>query len=679
VQPLVYWLLAIALALPLLGTTVDATTGGPPSPPAQVGLPPPAQSGPIVAENQRPGTTSWQSPTLDRAAAARAPVRRTERPRSGWPGAPATSDAVTSPWVDTCLRGYADQASINRGGSIRFMVSTAQPSYSLSVYRMGWYGGTGSSLKLTVPNLPGQNQPVPPPDGYGTVAANWATSYTLQTDASWVSGFYLVKLTTPNCDDGYIDFVLRDDGQQADILYQVATNTYQAYNNWGGKSLYDYQSTGGRAYKVSYDRPYADWGGAGMFFDGDYNMIRFLESQGYNVTYATSVDVQANPGLLSGRKVFLSDWHDEYWSKPMRDNITAARDAGKHLAFFDSNNVYWQIRFEPSASGVPNRVIVCYKDDPDNGPPVDPIAATNPGLDTTQWRLAPVNQPENALLGVMFESLFDYGSSFPWVVANASHWVYTSTGLQNGQSIPGLIGYEYDKVWNNGLTPPSVQVLAASPVIDSDGVHSTANATIYQAASGAYVFSAGTNYFPWKVDDNAYQSHGADARAQQIVRNVLNGMIGTAPPPPSPTPVPPTATLVPPTRTPTRGPTSTPPPTATPSPQPVCSPRPPVSVTTAASSPGRLTVNVGTSTAAHDYLEGIQFGNATNALIDAGPLIGITGNATVAMPPGTFQYSFTVRRSSGGQAVTVPMTVLTACGNWPTFVGGGPNAFPPVQ
>ena len=89
-----------------------------------------------------------------------------------------------------------------------------------------------------------------------------------------------------------------------------------------------------------------------MFFDGDYNMIRWVESQGYDVTYATSLDVQTSPSLMANRKVFLSAFYDEYWSKPMRDNVIAFRDQGKHLAFFDSNNVYWQIRFENSAVGV---------------------------------------------------------------------------------------------------------------------------------------------------------------------------------------------------------------------------------------------------------------------------------------------------------------------------------------
>ncbi len=558
--------------------------------------PEPSARNPIHAENQQPGTAGWQSDSLRRDAANRAargphvrdphnetsapqPLRApglnptptpvpllppsfssgADAPGTGGPaavGAPAQTSgangAQTEFWADTPLRGYADKTSINKGEAISFKVSTSRARYNLDVYRMGWYGGTGASLKLSVANLPGQNQPVPTPQaGTGLIAANWATSYTLQTDANWVSGFYLVKLTSSAGDESYIDFVVRDDSQQADIVYQIAFNTYQAYNKWGGKSLYDYQSNGGRAYKVSFDRPYDSWSGSGQFFDGDYNMIRFLESQGYNITYVSSVDVESNPGVLNGRKVFLSNFHDEYWSMNMRNNLIAARDRGMDLAFFDSNNMYWQVRFESSASGVANRVLVCYKDDPADGPPKDPIAATNPSLDTTQFRLSPVNQPENAVLGVMFESLFDYGASFPWVVANASHWVYAGTELQNGQAIPGLVGYEYDKVWSNGQGPANLQILAASPVVDANGISSTSHATIYQAASGALVFSAGTNYLPWKVDDNDYQQHGADPKVKQIVRNVLNGMIGSAPPPATATPA----------ATATR--TSTPPPGAT--------------------------------------------------------------------------------------------------------------------
>jgi hypothetical protein len=182
---------------------------------------------------------------------------------------------------------------------------------------------------------------------------------------------------------------------------------------------------------------------------------------------------------------------------------------------------------ENSAGGIANRIVVCYKD-----PALDPLSSTNPSLTTVNWRDAPVNQPENALLGVMPESLFNYGSSFPWVVQNASHWIYSGTGLQEGDSILGLVGYEYDRVWNNGLTPSGLTVLSASPVVDIHNVRSIQNASIYTAASGAMVFTAGTLYWSWKLDDNTYQGHGADSRVQRMTANLLNTMLGRGPTPP---------------------------------------------------------------------------------------------------------------------------------------------------
>jgi hypothetical protein len=485
---------------------------------------------PVQVENQRPGTTRWQSPQLTRRSSL---AEQGPRPRTS---TRAAAPAAESTWLPPDIHGYPDQPSVNRGGVIRFQVSSdpaKSPTWDLEVYRMGWYGGAGARLVHAAYGLPSQLQPVPPPDPTtGLIAPNWAASYTLQTDPNWPSGVYLAKLVGRTA-SSYVPFVVRADGAPADILYQVPITTWQAYNAWGGKSLYDYQSPGGRAYKVSFDRPYHEWGGAGLFFEGDYNAIRWLERQGYNVTYVTSLDVHTTPAIFQNRKVFVSFFHDEYWSKPMRDHLTAARDAGVHLAFFDSNNVYWQVRFEPSASGVPNRVMVCYKD-----------AALDPGqgaLTTVQWRDPPVNQPENALLGSMFESMFDYGTSFPWVATNASHWIYAGTGLRDGDQIPGLVGYEYDKVWNNGRSPAGLVALSASPVTDYQGITAIQQATYYRAPSGAMVFNAATNYWPWKLDDNDYQRKGADARVQRMTANLLAAMIANqpgAPPPPPPTPTP---------------------------------------------------------------------------------------------------------------------------------------------
>jgi hypothetical protein len=413
---------------------------------------------------------------------------------------------------------------VNSGEPVRLYVSTALPDYDLEVYRMGWYGGTGGRLITAARTLPGQNQPVPPPDPLtGLISAGWDLSYTVQTGEDWVTGVYLVKLIGSDGSVGYALFALRNDGIRADLFHQVALTTYQAYNNWGGKSLYDFNSGGGKATKVSFDRPY-QFSGQGLFFDADFPMIRFLESRGYNLTYGTSLDLHASPEVLDSRSVFVSSFHDEYWSAQMREHLLNAHDAGMHLAFFDSNNVYWQVRFEPSADGRPDRVMVCYKDTS------DPIATTDPGLTTVRWRDTPVSRPENALLGVMYEADFTWGLGFPWIVANADHWIYHGTGLRSGDVIPDLVGYEYDRVFDYGATPEQITLLADSPIKLPDGRSGTHNAVLRTAPHGALTFSAGTNYWPWALDDSDFKTLPSDPRVQLMTNNLLQTMIAGTPP-----------------------------------------------------------------------------------------------------------------------------------------------------
>ncbi len=473
---------------------------------------------PIVLENAKSGTTAWQSANLQESL-------NNQGSQEGFGGNGA---AGSSDWTDTALRGYASAQSINVGGSINFYVGTKLPSYSMQIYRMGWYGGAGARLIKSVSGLPGKNQAVPAWDPSTLLLQlKWSTSYTLQTDATWASGVYLNKLVGSDGTVAYIIFVIRDDSSTASIVYQLPLATYQAYNNWGGPSLYvSPLASPTRAYKVSFDRPYASGSGAGDFFSGDYGMIRFLESKGYNVTYAASSDTQTTPGLMNNHKIFLSNWHDEYWSKEMRDNLTAWRNTGKNIAFFGGNDVYWQIRYEPSSSGVANRVITCYK-----AASLDPLSASNPTLTTVRWRDPPVNLPENALLGGMYVSLVHSSDpSVPWVVSNSNNWIYNGTGLANGDAIAGLVGNEFDGVANNGASPAGVVSLSNSPVVDEYGNTDLANGSVYvYAPSGAIVFNAATIRWAWKLDDNTYQAHGADARVQRITTNVLDAMLNGIP------------------------------------------------------------------------------------------------------------------------------------------------------
>ena len=193
------------------------------------------------------------------------------------------------------------------------------------------------------------------------------------------------------------------------------------------------------AVKVSFNRPYDDGEGTGKFISLEWNLMAFLEQQGYDVTYSTDVDTHTSPAQLLQHKVFLAVGHDEYWSWEMRQNVTAALNAGVNLGFFGANDAYWQIRYEASpATGQANRVIVCYKTLADAEDPM----ATNSStyyLITDLWRNFKISfpgLPEAQLIGEMYNG--QEPMNVPIVVTNASNWVFNGTGLSNGSQLAGL-------------------------------------------------------------------------------------------------------------------------------------------------------------------------------------------------------------------------------------------------
>ncbi|TMI10515.1 MAG: hypothetical protein E6H40_08315 [Betaproteobacteria bacterium] len=388
--------------------------------------------------------------------------------------------------------------------------------------------------------LQGVAQPACPVDSVtGLTECDWTASYTLTVPTNWTSGVFMVQLTNAQGSQNYITFVVRDDARVADIMFQQAVNTYQAYNNYPddnatGKSLYDFNSFGAntvagtpRAAKVSWNRPYADYGG-GQFLTWDYYFVRWLERSGYDVKYSTDVDTHENSARLLNSKAFLSGGHNEYWSKAMYDGVQQARDAGIHLGFFGANAVYWQVRLEASPlSGIADRVVVCYKNSPDGHSP-DPVQGPTT---TILWRDPFLNRPEQQLMGVQFTGQIAFNAPKPlYVVKNSSSWVYAGTGLADGDSIPGIVGYEMDSSMSSVPLPTSVagtyQVLSQSPFTDGGGPAMTANSSIYQAPSGAWVFGAGTTSWSWGLD----LAGTVDPRIQRITANLLQ-RFGASPSP----------------------------------------------------------------------------------------------------------------------------------------------------
>jgi hypothetical protein len=475
-----------------------------------------AETNPVQQENVRPGTAEWR---------------------------------LTNPALHHEIEGYASLTSVNRGYPINFYVHTQDSFYRLEIYRTGWYGGAGARLVHGPVTLPGISQPMPAMDAQtGLVECAWQDPYILvvgsETDQeTWVSGIYLAKLTAGTSGaQAYIIFVVRDETRPSDFLFQSSVTTYQAYNNWGGKSLYDFNSAGSRrAHTVSFNRPYAissnsaaAYGnGAGDFLTNnavpptdasspsgwEYNMVRWLEREGYDVTYSTNVDTHTNARILDRHKGWLSVGHDEYWTWQMRAHVEDGRDRGVHLAFFSGNVCYWQIRLEPSAiTGEPDRTIVSYKDD---APSLDPYAREELGkrhLMTVHWRDEPVNRPEESLIGVMYDG---NPVDADIVISEPDHWTMAGTGLRPGDRLPRLLGYEADRVF--GSPPPGATILAESPYMFEGRPH-RAHMTVYALPTGATVFAAGTIQWSWGLDDfnvPTLRKSSLNPNVQQITRNVL--------------------------------------------------------------------------------------------------------------------------------------------------------------
>ncbi len=467
-------------------------------------------SNPIQVENSKPGTPGWD----DFASVAQ-------------------QDAIS---------GYGSKISVNHGDSLDFYVTTTAPSFTIDIFRTGWYGGVGARLVASLGSFQGVHQSIPAPDSAtGMVAAtNWTKTTSLTIPSDWVTGVFLARLNASNGNKSFIFFVVRNDGGTEPLVFQTSVTTYQAYNAWGGVSLYT-NNTNRSVYKydlatkVSFDRPFdpQDSNGAGHFLYYEYPFIRWAESQGYDITYTTDVDTHTNVNALANHRAFLSVGHDEYWSKAMRDNVTDAIAHGVNAAFFSANTAYWQIRLEPNAGGVPNRVEVDYKDAATiNSPPgPDPQYGVNNSIVTTRWRDAPVNLPENSFIGVMYQD--QVNSNYAYVVKNAGNWIYAGTGFVEGSKVPGIVGYEYDKVWNNGFSPPGLTVVSNSPVVgccEGSG-SSVSNSTLYTAPSGAQVFAAGTIQWAWGLDN--YSANFASVGIQKTTSNILNafGSGATSPAP----------------------------------------------------------------------------------------------------------------------------------------------------
>jgi hypothetical protein len=457
------------------------------------------------------------------------------------------------PVANPTIEGFADDDSVNAGETLNFKITTAATAYHVDIYRLGYYGGDGARLVTTLhPTAPlPQTQPACHQQlSTGLLdCGNWAVSVSWNVPNTTVSGVFVADLLR---DDGVggasqITFVVRNDDRASAILFQTDDETEQAYNNWGGNSLYQ-GSWGpglqGSAWAVSYNRPSSDRYNAdtASVFASEYPMIRWLERNGYDVAYLAGVDTDRyGATLLPRHKIFLSVGHDEYVSAAQRANIEAALAQGVSLGYFSGNENSWKTRWQPSIAGpkTDDRTLVCYKE---RTPGQDPSGVwTGHWGDPAGGKAA--GAPGNALDGQIFYVINPKAKpqsiTVPASFGKLRMWRNTAVArLRAGHSLTlgtSTLGYESDIEPDNDFRPPgtfSVSYTAEHNVwlFDPATFQYTLGDTVhqmsmYRAPSGALVFAVGTIQWSWGLDSTHDLAASTEDRTmQQATVNVLADM-----------------------------------------------------------------------------------------------------------------------------------------------------------
>jgi hypothetical protein len=475
----------------------------------------PRQSDLIKLENAKPGTTAWQ---LTRVMPDGAKSYRT-----------------------SLIEGYCSKQSVKAGESIDIFVSTKPVAkFSIEIFRMGYYDGAGSRLMTTLGPLEGKVQPVPEMGDKRLRECQWQASTTLTIPADWPSGVYLGKLTTlPEAADkpywqSYVVFIVKDD-RPADILFQCSDNTWQAYNRWPvNESLYtDPRAAHAPGVSCSFDRPYGKYVqifenplsiGSGEFLLWEYPLCYWLEKEGYDVTYCSNVD-NLDPANLSRVKTMISIGHDEYWDVRQYQNVKQAIAGGLSVLWLSANDVYMVTPFTPNANGDANRRLTretCYGE------------FREEEKEAYSKVLGPFEKPgpdEREIIGARTTVPFNGGGD--WTCAKPDHWLFEGTGMKKGDSIPGLVGWEFHG--DPDTAREGFEVVAEGNVWASGTRLGKYAATVFEGPKKNIVFNATTIFWAQGLSDppghmipwsHFSRPHGPDERVQRITRNALRRAIG---------------------------------------------------------------------------------------------------------------------------------------------------------
>lgn len=441
--------------------------------------------------------------------------------------------------------GYVDRHSIKPGETFNVLLSTDpvdKPQHGhIEIFRVGFYGHTDRMKVWTSESLAIQEHPVA--FTASAIGPGWPIYVSNVPTTTWTSGYYTIDFVDleGNCDKDIAYLIVSPGQLNGDILVKLSTNTYQAYNSWGGSSLYLSQNFEHHSNIVAFDRPTRS-----QFFNWEYYYVLWLEELAkelnLSVHYVTDFDIHMNSEYTEQYPLFISVGHDEYWSKEEFSNIHhRIFDIGKNTLFLGANTAFNQIRFvdvnSTLSTSFEGRQMVFYRHN------VDPISVKrtqDPILDLTGRFSKNNRRSEIMLTGVTFESWFPYDgkTSYPFHVAidPLTHPLFEGTGYTVGLSIGNILGYEWDntdpspqkdRFWDEGrakipfLPKEKLVVLFSGEPIDAKGKRGKAEAVYFISDAGAKVFSSGTIQWPWGLTKEGFKQNAFRKFNQNLIEFFL--------------------------------------------------------------------------------------------------------------------------------------------------------------
>ncbi len=432
----------------------------------------------ISTENTKPGTPSWKLTTYDAARSS----------------------------------AYLSHSSARCGDTVNLYLKSNWYRMNVAIYRVGYYQGAGAR-QVFATNTGGYIRAIAQPnplmvttDEQGRTinmptAKNWTTGFSFKIDGGFTPGAYLVKVFDDSGTGSYIPLVIRDDINYHDKTLLTSYATTAAYNNYGGASAY---TTPIQSKRVSFDRPINLFQGAGMFMSLDYGFIYWAERQGFDMNYATDIDLHTRP-LYDKTKTLILMAHTEYWSATMRDRVDTALTQSKNLASFGANQMYWRINPKPSTTTGADREYEIFR-----------TAAT----ETNTFRYATPTQPakpEQSVLGSMFGCMHMDDQLVP-----NSTWLWQ--GVTDKTPLAHYFQGETDQVMAGFPVPAGSQLLGSSPLkaCDVGANPARADVTAVIHPGGGRVFNASTHTWGCSLGGKCVYFTPTPLAMQQLSQATMN-------------------------------------------------------------------------------------------------------------------------------------------------------------